>query len=489
MDDKMDDKLSENYVWNVIHDFYKKEGLLSHQKESFNYFLSVGIDNIIQETDVVIEQPGLKYKAKFKNAYISSPSIIDDNRKLKVLYPSEAIKRDLNYESSVCVDIDEVFETEGEEPEFISHKRIEIAKTPIMLLSDKCNLTKLTKNERIEKGECLHDDGGYFIIKGKERVLVGQIRGMYNHPIVIPQKSGDKYKYSCDVRSMSEETGHSVLLQCKIGVDDRTIVFSLPNIKDVIPVGVVFKALGFTEEKDIINIIGNKNKENSKYLKYIIRDSYHIKTQEDALKYIGQYSLHIIKDENREKYALQIVENELLPHMGITSTIKEKTIYLGHMVSKLLDTHVDIRKEDDRDNYLNKRVEMAGILCHDLFRTLFKRYVKTVQLQLEKKKQRPDILSVVNRMTSITIGLKHSFATGNWGVQKNNYIRTGVSQVLARMNYGSTLSHLRRCVIPIGKEGKNAKIRQTHPSQIMYLCPNETPKFWESNTKSIASLI
>ena len=83
-----------------------------------------------------------------------------------------------------------------------------------------------------------------------------------------------------------------------------------------------------------------------------------------------------------------------------------------------------------------------------------------------------------------------SLVSRNWGVQKNNnYFRTGVSQVLARMNYGSTLSHLRRCVIPIGKEGKNAKIRQTHPSQIMYLCPNETPKFWESNTKSIASLI
>ena len=183
--------------------------------------------------------------------------------------------------------------------------------------------------------------------------------------------------------------------------------------------------------------------------------------------------MHIIKDENREKYALQIVENELLPHMGITATIKEKAIYLGFVVNKLLNTHVGLRKEDDRDNYINKRVEMAGILCHDLFRTLFKRYIKNIQLQLEKKKQRPDILSVINRMTSITVGLKHSFATGNWGVQKNNYIRTGVSQVLARMNYGSTLSHLRRCVIPIGKEGKNAKIRQTHPSQIMYLCPNE----------------
>ena len=408
----MDDLISENYVWNVIHDFHKKEGLLAHQKESFDYFISYGIDNIIQESDVVVEQSDLKYTAKFKNVYIPSPSIVDENRKIKVLYPTEALKRDLNYESTIYVDIDEIFKTEGEKTEIISHKRVELAKIPIMLLTEKCNLSNLTKNERIQKNECFNDNGGYFIIKGKERVLVGQIRGIYNQPIVISPKAGDKYKYTCDIRSMSEETGHSVLLQCKIGIDDRTLVFSLPNIKDTIPVGIVFKALGFIEEKDIINLIGNTNKEVEKYLKYIIRDSFHITTQKDALKYIGQYAMHIIKDENREKYALQIVENELLPHMGITATIKEKAIYLGFIVSKLLNTHIGLRKEDDRDNYINKRVEMAGILCNDLFRTLFKRYIKNVQLQLEKKKQRPDILSVMNRMSSITVGLKHSFATG-----------------------------------------------------------------------------
>ena len=63
------------------------------------------------------------------------------------------------------------------------------------------------------------------------------------------------------------------------------------------------------------------------------------------------------------------------------------------------------------------------------------------------------------------------------------------------MNYGSTLSHLRRCVIPIGKEGKNAKIRQTHPSQIMYLCPNEcfainTPiLLWDGRVKLAQDII
>jgi hypothetical protein len=162
--------------------------------------------------------------------------------------------------------------------------------------------------------------------------------------------------------------------------------------------------------------------------------------------------------------------------MGITSTIKEKALFLANMVSKLLNTHVGLRIEDDRDNYCNKRVEMAGVLCCELFRTLFKRFVKKIKDDLEKKKQRPDILTIISRTTSISMGLKYSFSTGNWGVQKNSYMRTGVSQVLSRMTYGGTLSHLRRIVIPIGKEGKNAKIRQPHASQIMFICPNETPE-------------
>jgi DNA-directed RNA polymerase II subunit RPB2 len=51
-----------------------------------------------------------------------------------------------------------------------------------------------------------------------------------------------------------------------------------------------------------------------------------------------------------------------------------------------------------------------------------------------------------------------------------------VSQVLARLTFGATISHLRRLVIPIGKEGKNVKIRQLHSSQWGYICPSETPE-------------
>ena len=486
--------LSENYLWNLTKDYFDKYGLMTHQIETFNNFIDHGISSSLEEVDITIDQKDLKYKAIFKNAYIPNPSIIDEDRKSRKLFPSEARNRDLNYDSPIYVDIDEIFDENGK-IDTINHTRIPIARTPIMLRSNKCNLSFCDNKEKIKNGECENDTGGYFIIKGKERVIVGQLRGVYNQPIIMSQKPGEKYKYVCDVRSMSEETGHSVSLSVKIGSDDRTIIFSLPNIKEVINVGIVFKALGFIDEKDIIDIIGNNKPEIKKYLKYIIRDSYFVKTQKDALKYIGQYAIHIIKEESHESYALQVVENEILPHMGISSTIKEKACFLGSMILKLLDTAIGVRKEDDRDNYTNKRVEMTGTLCNELFRTLFKRFVKKLKEDLEKKKQRPDIMSVITRNSSITAGLKHSFCVGNWGVQKNNYIRTGVSQVLARMNYGATLSHLRRIVIPIGKEGKNAKIRQPHTSQFMYICPNEcfaenTPiLLWDGRIKLAKDII
>jgi len=210
-----------------------------------------------------------------------------------------------------------------------------------------------------------------------------------------------------------------------------------------------------------------------------------------------------LKDNEKKitiKKALEISRKEL----------KEKEYILNsyHSLSSVRDIY-DRRGKNHQKNGLQKFKDYKGIPdAKDFINDMGALYmfegeyaidrksielpyfsIKLVDIRNYKKQVVYDITNVKICKSFLAAGLVVSNSTGNWGVQKNNYIRTGVSQVLARMNYGSTLSHLRRCVIPIGKEGKNAKIRQTHPSQIMYLCPNETPKFWESNTKSIASLI
>lgn len=505
--------LSEEHCWNILGDNFKNKGFVHHQTESFDHFLNVSLSKIIcEEPPIVInsekEDLYTKYTVTFSDVYVPKPSIIEEDRTLRSISPCEARQRDLYYDSPVYVNVTTKTEFLNKEPEIEQYRRVVIGRIPIMLRSSHCYLTDKTPSERIKMGECEKDDGGYFIIKGKERVLIAQLRGVYNIPKVIEQKPGEKFKTVAEIRSMSEETGHSALLKAMVGFDNRTIVFSLPYIKDNIPIGIVFKSMGFNED-EIRELIGLNCEAAEKYIKLILRDSFvcdeqsdgfdlfnenngveewecmdnnaknvwrNRMTQMNALKIIGSQAVHTLKESERVDYAKQVVENELFPHMGISSSLKEKGYFLGHIVNKLLSTHIGMRKEDDRDDYMNKRVESAGVLCYELFRQLFKKYINTILTNIEKKKQIPDAMAIIPRLPIITNGLRHCFGTGNWGVPKNIYIRAGVSQILSRLSYGATLSNLRRITIPVGKESKNTKIRQIHPSQIMFLCPSETPE-------------
>ena len=148
----------------------------------------------------------------------------------------------------------------------------------------------------------------------------------------------------------------------------------------------------------------------------------------------------------------------------------EFIIYMLQLLLKTIKGDIEV---NDRDHISNKRCEVAGILVHDLFRSVWKRFMKNIEQHLIK---RQDIMLVLSRINSITQGLKQCFSTGNWSIFKNTYVRTGVSQVLNRLTYSSMLSHLKRLVIPVGKEGKNTKIRQIHSSQYGFVCPSETPE-------------
>jgi DNA-directed RNA polymerase beta subunit len=329
-------------------------------------------------------------------------------------------------------------------------------------------------------GECKYDNGGYFIIKGKERALVSQERINYNIVHIFEQKINSKFLMVAEIRSMSEETGHSVLIQMKINNNiDKKVLLQIPYVSQEIPLGYIFKAYNFSI-KDIIYILEFNLKNEYKnypvleiFVKNIIKEVEMIDTQENAIIYISQFSMHSLSKERKLYYINQILNNELFPHLGIMSTKYQKGMFLGHMLSKLLFTYVKKRSLDDRDHINNKRLEAAGHLVAELFRTLFKRFVRSMEPQIAK---RQDVIVVMSRNNIITQGIKHCFSTGNWGIPKSNYIRTGVSQILSRLTYNSFLSHLRRVLIPIGKEGKNTKIRQLHPSQIGYICPFETPE-------------
>jgi DNA-directed RNA polymerase II subunit RPB2 len=465
--------ITEADQMNIVLSYIEQIGPVSHQLESFNNLINFGFQKIIDETpDIAIDvSEDEKYVVKFGQVYIDNPCIIEEDRLINYITPQEARNRDMFYESQISVDIIEETYIKGELETGKYNTKIALGRVPIMLRSCKCNLYNKTYEEIISAGECENDYGGYFIINGKERVLVSQERINYNHVYVFNQKLASKWKYIAEIRSMSDETGHSVLVKAQVDAECKNVVFSLPYVGEEIPAAVVFKALGFLEDKEILKFIGDDERLYP-IMKSMFRNSKKWKTQEDALNYIGNFSLHVIPKERRVSYAEQVLDNEIFPHLGV-STKFEKALLLGHMLRKLLYTFLEIRPEDDRDNISLKRIETAGVLIGDLFRMLMKRLIENAKKYLVK---RQDIVTVLSRLNIITTGIRHCFSTGNWGIQKNTYVRTGVSQILSRLSYSAFVSHLRRVIIPIGKEGKNTKIRQLHPSQIYFICPSETPE-------------
>lgn len=454
---------------------FKNSNVVSNiQIESFNYFLEHRLQKIIEE-DCTLNVKIDKHeyiKIHFGQVYIDFPYIIDNKRNIKYITPHEARIRELTYSSCVSVDIQVDKYVNDKLIDTTSHSKVLIARLPIMIGCKKCNLTK--KINRIDNAECQYDTFGYFIIKGKERVLITQERGNLNQVYVFKQKPIHKYSYVAELRSISEENGHSVLMQMRLYPDSYKINVNVSFFQQDIELAYLLKYYE-CDSNDVLRAFEPLVSQNTQIKLFVHTLIHNLSslTYEDAVNYLCENLVHSMMKDVKEQYLEQIMTNDIFLNLGITSTNYQKKNFIFIMLKKLLMTATNIRSEDDRDHLNNKRFETAGYLVSELFRALYKRFLRLVEQQILKKQE---LLQVISRINIITQGIKSCFSTGNWGIPKSNYIRCGVSQILSRLSYNSTLSHLRRILIPIGKEGKNSKIRQIHNSQFGYICGSETPE-------------
>ena len=160
------------------------------------------------------------------------------------------------------------------------------------------------------------------------------------------------------------------------------------------------------------------------------------------------------------------------------------------MTKHIISCFLGFRKPDDRDSYENKRIELTGCLLNNLFRNYFNKVVKDIQKQVIREinngswKSSEDYTNIINltnvykivKSSTIENGIKRALSTGDFGIKQLNSNKVGVAQVLNRLTYASTLSHLRRINTPIDKSGKLVEPRKLHNSTWGFLCPAETPE-------------
>jgi len=456
--------LSHEDRWLLVDAFFKEKGLVRQHLDSFNEFITRGLQRIVDEQGgIETDIPGLS--VKFGVIEIKDPTVREADGSEEKVYPMEARLRNLTYASSMYLTMIPV--EDGIEGEPV---RVFIGRMPIMVKSVKCMLHGLDRDELLAHGEDPDDPGGYFIINGSERVLVAQEDLAINRILVDYGSPGSSATHTAKVFSVA--SGYRVPVTMD-RVKDGTLHVSFPSVPGKIPLGILMRALGLRTDKEIVEAVSD-DPEIQQLLIPTLEQASAVARVSDALDYIGNRVAIGQTREYRIQRAEQILDKYFLPHLGnLPKNRRRKAYFLGQMAEKLLELVLNRRGPDDKDHYANKRLKLAGDLLMSLFRVAFRSFCRDVKYQLERARSRGRRVNVTNlvRADVITERLRHALATGNWVGGK-----AGVSQLLDRTNYMSTLSHLRRVVSPLSRSQPHFEARDLHSTQWGRLCPNETPE-------------
>ncbi len=515
-------------IWTLVESYFKKqhlERLVRHQLESYNNFVDNEINNTIDmfnpvtihsenDYDEILNKYALELFITFENLTIFRPQIHENNGATKLMFPQEARLRNFTYSSQMVIDLNiKIVERYGDnlEKENTHYKKmnqIHIGKLPIMLKSNICVLTQNNHLNTNITGECRHDTGGYFIISGSEKTVLAQERAAENIVYCFDvKKTNTKWSWLAEIKSVPDWKCISpkqinMTIKTKNNGYGHPIYVNIPRIKNPVPLFTLFRALGIESDKEIceyilLNIDDVKRKRLLFGLKASIVESQHFTEYEDCINFIVASAMYTpinmtkeVGQKKKREFTINVLENDLFPHC---KTKKQKIYFLGYMTNKLLQTSYGWRKCDDRDSYCNKRLDLTGTLLNNLFRNYFNKLVKDMQKQIIKEinngswRSTNNNMNIINKTniykivksTTIENGLKRALATGDFAIKNtnsNSKNKVGVAQVLNRLTYTASLSHLRRVNTPIDKSGKLIPPRKVHNTIWGMLCPSESPE-------------
>ena len=544
--DKVTDK--NNISWKLIDKYFKDNpnNLVSHHLDSFNDFFRHGINRIVRENNPIrfIEREEDVTKGNNRNEcllylggkdgskiYYGKPVIYDDNN-AHYMFPNDARLRNMTYGITIHydVEVDFIYYNGDERKEYTKTlEKIYLGRFPIMIQSELCILNTLNKDVRFNMGECRNDYGGYFIIDGKEKVIISQEKFADNMLYIKANKEDDTYSHSAEIRSVSEDTSKPIrttsvkIVAPSPTLSNNQIVVSVPNVKQPVPLFILMRALGVISDKEIIetclltNLDDEHENEKNPYIDLFIpsvHDANKFFNQQNALQFIAQ-----LTKRGTVSSVLEILSDYFLPHVGELNFL-EKAYFVGYMVNRLLKVYTKEEKPTDRDNFRFKRVELSGTLIYDLFREYYliqkkditrkideeyyynkgqykdddnftrkeRKQIKTKAGKEQKQEQEQDssnkykenFISLIEDNTKkyfkdriVEQGFKKAFK-GNWGSEAHTK-RLGAVQDLNRLSWNTFISHLRKINLPLDASAKVVGPRLLNSSQWGYIDPIDTP--------------
>ncbi|DAC31574.1 MAG TPA: DNA-directed RNA polymerase subunit B'', partial [Candidatus Poseidoniaceae archaeon] len=495
----------------IIQSFFKERSLVNHQIASYDDCIPAG-DNMLSRMEKIIRniRVGIDGEVeddeggfikldvvdqdiviRLKNIQLGEPTIREANGSEHPSSPMECRLRKLTYMSPVTIDF-QIVRNGIPSPK---EEGVQVGSMPIMVRSKRCNLhpahiagdrqlypttsaedSDLWKELLKRKGEDPLDPGGYFIINGTERVLISTEDLAPNRVTV---EINNRYAKRTEVAKIfSQKDGMRKPLTVEKRRDGMLMVKISTAGTTPIPVVLLMRALGIDNDQEIFTAIAGP----TETFKYIVaninevndNEEYAVQNMLEAHEWLQKKFAAGQQKDYREARVDQLLDRELLPHLGDQGTDrKKKAVFLGRIVRQVLEMAMHSKEPNDKDHYANKRVRLAGDLIEDLFRVSSNQLARDLKYQLERHHNRKRELRITSclRPDVLTSKIMHALATGNWVGG-----RSGVSQLLDRTTYLAALSHMRRVTSPLVRSQPHFEARDLHPTHWGRLCPNETPE-------------
>lgn len=441
--------------------FFDEHGLVKQHLDSYNRFVEKGILRVIQQMGTV--QTNIEgFELKFGDLRLEKPMIVEADGSRRPITPNEARLRDITYSAPLFLEIIPMFN--GIERR--TYSEVFIGEIPVMLKSKLCHLENMTTEELIDNGEDSLDPGGYFVINGSERVLVS-IEDLAPNRLMVSKEKNGKLTVS---KVFSTRQGFRA--RCALErTPEGKMKMDFPGAPKNTIVTILIKALGIKNNEELIKLIDNNYILNDLLLNFEFEET---TTTEEAIELLGKRAAPGQPEEYRRSRVETLIDKYLLPHVGIEPEDRiKKAHYILEMFGRASLVGMNRVKQDDKDDYANKRIKLSGVLMEELFRYAFQFLIKDIQYQASRAESRGRRLIVQNlvRPDALTDRVKYAMATGNWIAGQ-----TGISQLLDRTSYLSSLSHLRRIISPLSKKHPHFLARDLHGTHWGKLCPSESPE-------------
>ena len=439
----------------IMKKYLEQHSLVESNVISFNNFIESRMQEIVEEISETITNE--EFEITLGKIKIHQPRVIEADGSSSLIMPYEARLRNLTYAAPITLEI--TVKKDGQ----VDSEVVEIGKIPIMVKSKFCNTQGLSKEELIKNYHDPLDPGGYFIIKGNERVMIMAEDLAENQPFIEENKKGD-----LTLKLFSLKGTYRIPVTIS---ENKKGIFnvSFSRFKDM-PAVVVLKSLGMTKESDIAKYIGRETDSTVVNLYEFVN----LATKEEAMMYIAeQTNLQGTKKEILDRVK-QRIDSYLLPHIGQKKEDQiKKAITICKLIKQFLIAKENPKMRTEKDHYANKRVRLSGDLLATLFRVNLGILIRDIQYSLQKSVKRRKFFSikVIAKSTLFSHRIESAIATGSWTGE-----RSGITQNMDKTNYLAIISQLQRVSSMLQSDQENFLARTLHPTHYGRFCPIETPE-------------